>query len=236
MKANREWISISDMMSGLMMVFLFIAILFVQKIEQEKNEIKDVNKVMVDIAETYAQIKVKLNEALHKEFDDDLEKWGAEILSDNTIRFKEPDVLFDRSEAVLKTQFKEILDDFIPRYLSILTDDIFVSDIVELRIEGHTSSEWRQSQSLEVSYLKNARLSQERAFTVLSYMLSLSSIEQHQEWLIKVLRANGLAFAKRIVVDGVEDFSKSRRVEFRVVTNTENRIEAIINKSKNFAQ
>ena len=28
MRSNREWLSISDMMAGLMMVFLFIAIVF----------------------------------------------------------------------------------------------------------------------------------------------------------------------------------------------------------------
>ena len=80
--------------------------------------------------------------------------------------------------------------------------------------------------------MHNARLSQDRAFTVLYYLFSLNTINQHQEWLISVFRANGLAFAKKIVIDGEEDKNKSRRVEFRVITNTEERIEAILNKSE----
>lgn len=225
MKTNKEWISISDMMAGLMMVFLFIAVVFMQKIHQDKQ-------AMVDIANTYADTKSKLNEALHAEFDKDLEEWGAEILSDNTIRFKEPEVLFDRSKAILKDKFKLILDDFFPRYTSILTSSNFMNDIIELRVEGHTSSVWRKNSSIETAYLRNAHLSQNRAFTVLSYLFSLPSVKQHQEWLIKVFRANGLAFAKKIMINGEENLSKSRRVEFRVITNTEKRIEEILKRSK----
>ena len=225
MKTNKEWISISDMMSGLMMVFLFIAVVFMQKVHEDKQS-------MVDIAETYANTKNKLNTALHTEFDNDLDSWGAEILEDNTIRFKEPEVLFDRSKAILKDKFKLILDDFFPRYTRILTGDEFKNDIIELRVEGHTSSVWRKNSSIEVAYLNNARLSQDRAFTVLSYLFTLPSTNQHQEWLIKVFRANGLAFANKIMINGEENLSKSRRVEFRVITNTEKRIEDILKRAK----
>ena len=225
MKTNREWISISDMMSGLMMVFLFIAVVFMQKVHQDKES-------LVEIASTYADTKSKLNKALHSEFDKDLEKWGAEILPDNTIRFYEPKVLFDRSKTDLKKKFKDILNDFFPRYLQILTDDLFVDDIIELRVEGHTSSEYRKNSTVESAYLYNAKLSQGRAFSVLYYLFKLPTINKHQEWLITVFRANGLAFAKKVIVDGEEDRIKSRRVEFRVITNTEERIEAILNKSK----
>jgi chemotaxis protein MotB len=224
MKANREWLSISDMMAGLMMVFLFIAVVFMQKINKDKD-------AMVDIASAYADTKIKLNRALHKEFDKDLEKWGAEILADNTIRFKEPDVLFARSSSKIREKFKEILNDFFPRYLNILTDKIFKKDIIELRVEGHTSSIWKKESSVQAAYLNNARLSQNRAFSVLDYLFTLSSVAMHEEWLIKVFRANGLAFAKKIIENNVENLGKSRRVEFRVITNTEERIEQILKKA-----
>jgi len=74
------------MMAGLMMVFLFIAIVFMQQIEKDKTAI-------TDIARTYDVSKQSLNRALHQEFDKDLKKWGAEILANNTVRFHEPDVL-----------------------------------------------------------------------------------------------------------------------------------------------
>lgn len=225
MKANREWVSISDMMAGLMMVFLFIAVVFMQKINSDKDS-------MVEIAKTYADTKSMLNEALHKEFDKDLERWGAEILLDNTIRFKEPEVLFLRGSSKIRDKFKEILNDFFPRYLTILTGKEFVNDIVEVRIEGHTSSIYRKESTVQSAYLYNAKLSQNRAFSVLSYLFALPDVSIHEKWLVKVFRANGLAFAKRIIEDEVENLEKSRRVEFRVMTNTQERIEQILEKAK----
>lgn len=230
MKSNREWLSISDMMAGLMMVFLFIAVVFMQQVNKDKES-------LVEIASTYAETMSKLNEALHEEFDEQtLREWGAEILRDNTIRFKEPSVLFDMNKSVIKPRFKTILNDFFPRYVNILTKEEFKEDIVEVRIEGHTSSVgWRSDKSLESRYLRNAALSQERAFSVLNYLFKIDPIKKDQDWLIKVFRANGLAFAKLIYENGREDRKKSRRVEFRVITNTVLKIEEILKKSKNMA-
>ena len=45
MQHNREWISTTDLMSVLMMVFLFIAIAFMQDINQQKEEVKEMVKV-----------------------------------------------------------------------------------------------------------------------------------------------------------------------------------------------
>jgi chemotaxis protein MotB len=226
MKKNSEWASISDMMAGLMMVFLFIAVVFMQQIKKDKES-------MVAIANTYAETKSDLNLALHKEFDDDLKYWGAEITSDNSVRFNEPRTLFDGGKWDIKERFKNILNDFYPRYLNILTSDKFAHDIVELRIEGHTSSRMDRPTTLEIKYIYNANLSQKRAFSVLNYVFNLEAVEPHREWMVGVLRANGLAFAKTIksVDSGKEDFAKSRRVEFRVVTNTVAKIEEILHKS-----
>lgn len=225
MKENREWLSISDMMSGLMMVFLFIAVVFMQQVHKDKE-------AMLDIASTYEDTKNKLNIALHEEFDKDLIIWGAEILSDNTLRFNEPDVLFERGKHIIRDRFKQILNEFFPRYLAILTSDVFIEDIIELRVEGHTSTVWQPTSTLEESYLNNAYLSQQRAFSVLRYIFSTPVSLDNQQWLIKVLRANGLAFSRLIYDGNNEDTEKSRRVEFRVITNTEERIEQILERSQ----
>ena len=223
MRVNQEWISISDMMSGLMMVFLFIAVVFMNEIQKEQAVIKE-------FAEEYQTIQRQLNIDLNNEFRDDLVKWDAEILRDNTIRFRAPDILFASSSSDIKPNFKEILNDFFPRYLSILTSDIYKDNIQEIRVEGHTSSTWQSAKSREVSYLNNMLLSQDRARNVLAYIYGETSSTTDRRWLEKHLRANGMSFSRLIIKDGQEDVSSSQRVEFRVMTKAEEKIYQIIDK------
>jgi outer membrane protein OmpA-like peptidoglycan-associated protein len=161
MQANREWISISDMMAGLMMVFLFIAVLFMSEVQKEQ-------KVIKEIAESYQNIQQQLYRDLNQEFKEELEIWDAEILEDNTIRFKSPEVLFDTNSSELKVLFMTVLDDFFPRYLDILTNNKYKKQIKEIRVEGHTSSIWKNA-TREQSYINNMSLSQNRAKSVLAY-------------------------------------------------------------------
>ena len=39
---NEHWISMSDLMAGLMMVFLFISVAYMHYVQVEKNKIKEV--------------------------------------------------------------------------------------------------------------------------------------------------------------------------------------------------
>ncbi len=223
MNTNKEWISISDMMAGLMMVFLFIAIVFIMEVEKEQ-------KAVEDITNTYKSVREELYRDLQAEFKNDLDRWGAEILPDITIRFNEPSVLFAANSSVIRPRFKQILDNFFPRYLQILSSDKYRNEIEEVRIEGHTSSRWNGATTLEDRYLPNTQLSQERSLSVLKYSFKLPKVKSERPWLVKVLRANGLSFAKIIYRKNVdkEDYSRSRRVEFRVKTKAEDRIFEII--------
>lgn len=225
-----EWISITDMMAGLMMVFMLIAIGFMWQTEQEKDAI-------AQIAVAYDRSKTKLNEALVDEFAADLPRWGAEILADNTVRFREPEILFAVNSSSIKDGFQEILKDFFPRYVEILSRQEFREDVAEIRIEGHTSSDWDGASTREEAYIKNARLSQDRSFSVLDYVFNMSAKENvERDWLVAVLRANGLSFADPIFnADGTEDSERSRRVEFRVLTKTEDKIYRILQQSRSDA-
>ena len=218
---NSTWIGVSDMMSGLMMVFLFIAVVFMMQINEEK-------KAVERIAITYKNYQDDLYKSLVREFGGDLERWDAVILPDGTFRFNEPDVLFDQGSSKIKRKFKAVLSEFFPRYIRLLSSEKYRENIEEIRIEGHTSSSWRGSLALRERYLKNAQLSQERSFVILDYCFRLALVKFERPWLTKVLRANGLAFAKPILVDGIEDALRSRRVEFKVRTKADDKIREII--------
>ena len=224
-QVENHWISISDMMSALMIIFLFIAISFMIKVNEQK---KDKDKIIRESK----QEKIEIYEALTKEFHNDFSQWGAELDQKTlSVRFKEPDVLFKPNSSRIEEKFIVILDDFFPRYLKVLNNPKFKDSIQEVRIEGHTSSEWRGDLGTDKAYLENMRLSQERARSVLTYVFGLKLPEQ-RDWLIKHLTANGLSFSQRIENDGKENFEKSRRVEFRIRTNADEKMTQLEDKTK----
>lgn len=225
---SSHWITISDMMSGIMMIFMMIAIAFMVTLENEKKQLELQNEKMRDLAQNYSNLQQELYQDLMKEFGKDLKKWDAFIDEDTTIRFQKQDILFDVGQKRVKERFQKILDDFFPRYVRILYGEKYRDFIEEIRIEGHTSKDWKEAQSLERRYLGNAELSQERSFQVLKYCFSLPSITDKQEWLIKLLRANGVSFAKPLSTDEL-----SRRVEFQVSFKANEQIQKILQAGQN---
>ncbi len=112
---------ISDLMTGLMVIFLLIAISYMLMVEQSSADLKktateviEQGRAVKEIAATYSELQVGLYEDLLKEFKNDLQNWDATLEKDSTIRFNEPDILFEAGSAKLRDNFKIILDDFFP--------------------------------------------------------------------------------------------------------------------------
>lgn len=207
-------LSTGDLMAGLLFIFILLlmgALLQVQEKAEQDEE----------IVKKYDQIKTQLYIDLQAEFKDDLPVWRAVIDSTLCVRFQEPAMLFDNNMAVLKPSFKEILNDFYPRYIAILNKPEYRDNIEEIRIEGHTDSNG--------SYFHNMELSQNRTRAVLEYCMSLMRPDQI-EWAKNFITANGLSSSHPILKNGVEDKDLSRRVKFRVRTNAEKQLEVITEK------
>lgn len=224
-EAESEWVSISDLMSVLMIIFLFIAISYMHNVQQNQLNVKKV-------AVAYQELQTDLYLELWEEFKEDLPSWKAVIERDTlTIRFEEPEVLFAIGSADLTDKFQVILEDFFPRYVRIISSDKYRNNIEEIRIEGHTSSEWNgESQEME-AYFNNMSLSQNRTRSVLKYCMSLISESEILKWSKKYITANGLSSSQIILDDeGKEDKQKSRRVEFRTKTNAEKKVVEIIER------
>lgn len=219
-----QWISIADMMAGLMIVFLFIAIV----------NLKD----QVDKLRSFEILQDRIYNKLHEEFKNDLKKWTAEIDKENlTVSFREPRVQFATGSSEVKDDFKFILNDFYPRYLNVLWE--FREDIDELRIEGHTSSKWETATTRDQAYLMNMGLSQDRSKNVLIYVLGLD-IGNNKIWAKEKIIANGLSFSKLLLTKkGTEDTIRSQRTEFRVKVDSNyivNKLRKIFEERKNEAQ
>jgi outer membrane protein OmpA-like peptidoglycan-associated protein len=219
-EAGEHWLSVGDMMAGLMVIFLFIALTYMHNVIEDRDRIHE-------IAITYEKTKDLIYQRLYEEFKEDLKRWNAELDKETlSVRFKEPDVLFDVGSSALKEQFRAILGDFFPRYIRILAD--FRDSIEEIRIEGHTSSEWRNGTTPEEGYFKNMALSQDRTRAVLEYNLMLPAVTAERNWIKSLLTANGLSSSKLILHNGKEDPRRSRRVEFRLRTNAEQQVIRIL--------
>lgn len=202
-------------MAGLLFIFiLLLSYALLQVKEKAESDEK--------IVSNYNAIKTQLYIDLNTEFEKDLIVWNAEIDSVNlSVRFQEPSTLFDYDSSTLKLKFKDILDDFFPRYIKILSNPSYKDNIEEIRIEGHTDAKG--------AYMYNMRLSQDRTRSVLDYCMQLPSSESKREWIVSMVTANGLSSSKPMSdVKGEISDELSRRVEFRIRTNAEQQIGEIM--------
>ena len=114
---------VADLMSALTLIFLFISVVYMLQVNIEM------------IAKDFKNTKYEIYTDLNEEFKDDLKKWNAYIDKDTlSITFKEPDVFFDVGSSNINQKFKDILDDFFPRYVEILFTK-YNNEIEEIRIE-----------------------------------------------------------------------------------------------------
>lgn len=218
-----HWISVSDLMSGLMMMFLFVAVAYMYYVQVERDNVKE-------IAVAYKETQVAIYNDLMREFEGDLKRWNA-IIEKNTLQvtFNDPEVLFRAGSPDLSTQFSEMLNQFFPRYVAVLSH--YRSAIEEIRIEGHTSSDWGKLEG-EHAYFPNMALSQDRTRSVLQYVMSLLQPGNDREWVRSSFAAVGYSSSRRILDADTqkEDSALSRRVNFRVITNSELQIRNIIER------
>lgn len=209
--------SIGDLMAGLLFIFVLLLTATMLRVQEEADR-------ETEIVQEYDRIKTQLYIDLEEEFKDSLKTWNAVIDSTELIvRFQEPSTLFDFAKSELKPKFTAILDDFFPRYIKLLTQEKYKENIEEIRIEGHTDSYG--------GYFSNMELSQDRTRSVLQYCFNLLE-DREQKWAKTKITANGLSSSHLITVNGKEDPERSRRVEFRIRTNAEQKLEEIT-KRKN---
>lgn len=219
-----HWIPLSDLMTGMMLVFMLIAIIFMVRVQQVATDLRDT--------------KGKIYTALEKEFSKDLKKWDAEILPNLTFRFKNPDAIFPKGKEKPTENLKLILDDFFPRYLKIIKTKEFKESIKEIQIEGHTDSDYdklddddaiaMKANGYVKKYMNNMTLSVNRSWMTLSYLFDMvKDSEEDTEYLIKNVHIHAISSAYPIIEDGKINSDKSRRVEFKIVTNSDERLEEI---------
>ena len=205
-------------MTGLMLVFLLIVVMM-----QENTQ-----KTLV----RYENTKREIHDALQKKFAHELQSDKVKISQDLVVRFQETEALFEQDQATLSPYYKKVLDDFIPKYLTVLQDERFKRNIQEVRIEGHTGNVSQR----HPEYTDLVELSQNRARAILRYFVSRDAFKKlpkrDRDSLRFKLMVNGFGNGrmvdeggKYVIKSGNLPHQNTRRVEFRIMTDAEQKLE-----------
>ncbi len=219
-----NWLSIADMMTALMIIFMFISINFIIQV----------------IEHTF--IEEDIYNKLQEVFAEDLENQSIRLGPDGAIRFSidSQEELFRDGEPTPTPYFKVLLDEFLPKYWALIESDSSYFDYIrEIRIEGHADPRryFKPTDIVrtdEVSYLNNLELSQFRAKNVLKYLreqpLYLNADENEKARMDFLFTAIGFSHSRTLNDEGnyvyldsnkTTNNQMSRRVEFRIVTSNE---------------
>ena len=232
MAKNNVWMSVSDLMTGLMVIFLFIAIAYIIRVHKNQSILKD-----------FVENKQELHDKLAEQFKNEEENGTLTIGGDLSMRFQKAESLFDDGDWHLKPEFKEQLASILPKYLEILLADTLKSKIREIRIEGHTNT--KPCPRLDSDpYIANLILSQRRALSVMYFIKELPEYQLYSDSVRRQLdywfTANGFSYGHALdknnnytFISGEEiDQEKSKRVEIRIITSGEEVLEHFIENNK----
>ena len=127
--------------------------------------------------------------------------------------------LFEINSYELSEKGKKYLDKFAPAYLnSIFSNNYLNKNLEKIIIQGHTDSQtFKGRYSEDEQYMKNMELSLKRAYTVANYMTNTPYNKANGNRLRKMIIVEGASFSTPVIINGKEDYAKSRRVELKVV-------------------
>lgn len=148
---------------------------------------------------------------------------GASVDDSGAIVFS-TEMMFDVNRSTLKDVGKAFLDSFIPSYLEVLMSDGYAQYVSQIIIEGHTDTDG--------TFMTNMRLSQDRAYAVLRYILSseFTGISaEAKERLQQIVTVNGRSYSDPIYNDdGTVDMDASRRVVIKFRMNDEDMVNEML--------
>ena len=101
---------------------------------------------------------------------------------------------------------------------SIFSNDYLNNNVEKIIIQGHTDSQtFKGKYSQDEQYMKNMELSLKRAYAVANYMTNTPYNKANGNRLRKMIIVEGASYSIPVLVNGKEDFDKSRRVELKVI-------------------
>lgn len=205
-EGNIFWVTMSDLMLGLACVFMTLFVLamtgFSQNaIEQKQEQMQAVEELAEKLQEAHIAAEV--------------DKMTGDIkISDLE--------LFDVNSWTLSKRGREYLDKLVPIYVStIFTRQELDQNVANIIVQGHTDSQsFAGLATKDEQFTRNMELSLKRANSVAEYMFKTDFDKKYSEKLREKLVVEGRSFSDPVIVNGKEDFAKSRRVELKLKIKT----------------
>jgi chemotaxis protein MotB len=200
------WPSFTDMMSTIVLVMLFVALIaFVQSIF-DAYEQREIKKEMAKVA----SVKKHLSDLIQQELEEKVGKDQVVRGPNNTISI-EGDILFETGRADISERGKDILQPLANAFEMIIEKEDVSQYLYIILIEGHTD---------RVPY-DNWTLSTERAVAVVKYLLEVNKTLASDDYA-KYFAATGYSEFKP-VAKGMDDESlrKNRRISFQIILDDE---------------
>ena len=199
---NIFWTTMSDLLLGLAIIFMTLFVLAMtgfsqQELEQKKKQIEISKELIENLKE--ANIEAQVDKTT-----------GDVKISDME--------LFELGSANLSPKGKAYLSKLVPIYINtIFSKKELIGEIENIIIQGHTDSHtFSGIKNPDISYMKNMELSTARANAVANYVFQTNYDKQYNPKLRKMLIVEGRSYSDPVLVNGKEDFDKSRRVEMRL--------------------
>ena len=199
---NIFWTTMSDLLLGLAIIFMTLFVLAMtgfsqQELEQKKKQIEISKELIENLKE--ANIEAQVDKTT-----------GDVKISDME--------LFELGSANLSPKGKAYLSKLVQIYINtIFSKKELIGEIENIIIQGHTDSHtFSGIKNPDISYMKNMELSTARANAVANYVFQTNYDKQYNPKLRKMLIVEGRSYSDPVLVNGKEDYDKSRRVEMRL--------------------
>lgn len=228
-KGGSFWIPYADLMTVLMVLFLFISISYMAMVQKKFSD--------------YSGTRTEIYNELDSVFKNDFERWNIVLEDDLSIKFTNPQVLFESGKDEINPSFEKTLAEFIPKYIAIINRPKYKDAIAEVRIEGHTDNQKITDGKTGDPFIDNMELSQSRARNVLAFFRNTPAFknlnDNDRNKLTYLVTANGLSYGRMLndndslsykAKTGNISRNKSRRVEFRIISSTDKILNEKIKK------
>jgi outer membrane protein OmpA-like peptidoglycan-associated protein len=206
--------SLTDLMTSLAVIFILLLVAMLNNQRQQAEGTKSL-------------VLSRLEAALDK-----FKEQGVEVKSDP----KDPLVLlvivpedllqFERGKSDIPSAGYKFLGTFVPKFVSTACSTEIREGLSSIVVEGHASSEGKESDNLSLSQRRSMSVIQQ-SLTVLDRSNRSNAPEAHKCFL-SLISATGRGSAEPVYVNGEEDRPHSRRVVFKIrIKSLEERKEIV---------